>query len=118
MSFLRPRRGGRAAEVFPGSWDVEDRGWHAHVVADGPNFLHVSELDQQQAPNVWLGGALANIANYQPSRVLAECAAKRELIEIHTACDDVSYGDASTCPEIRIIAAVYKDHPDYQDQMM
>jgi hypothetical protein len=51
-----------------------------------------------------------------PSAVLAECAAKRELVEIHTTCDDVSYGDASTCPEIRTLAAVYKDHPDYQQE--
>lgn len=71
----------RAAEVFPGSWDIEDRGHHAHVVCDGPNFHYVSELDQKQAPDVdWLGGALQNIANYQPARVLAECAAKRVIM--------------------------------------
>jgi hypothetical protein len=51
-----------------------------------------------------------------PSAVLAECAAKLTLVEMHTTCDDVSYGDASTCPEIRTLATVYADHPDYRQE--
>jgi hypothetical protein len=49
-------------------------------------------------------------------RFLAECAAKRAIMSRHASCDDVSYGDASTCPEIRTLAAIYSDHPDYQPE--
>jgi hypothetical protein len=38
------------------------------------------------------------------------------MVAMHTTCDDVSYGDASTCPEIRAIASVYAGHPDYQQE--
>jgi hypothetical protein len=69
-----------------------------------------SRLDDLTIPAYMIGGTL------NPASLLAECAAKRELVEIHTTCDDVSYGDASTCPEIRTLAAVYKDHPDYQPE--
>ncbi len=53
---------------------------------------------------------------FNPSRILAECAAKRAISERHASCDDVSYGDASTCPEMRTLAGVYADHPDYQQE--
>lgn len=114
----------RAAEVFPGSWDIEDRGHHAHVVCDGPNFHHVSELDQQQAPNAWLGGALQNVANFQPARVLAECAAKRAIIAEY---DGLTFEQRKTFDAwepyrsvmrnvLAQMAAVYKDHPDYEPE--
>lgn len=45
-----------------------------------------------------------------------ECAAKRAIIDRHATCDDVSYGDAATCPEVSTFAAVYSDHPDYQEE--
>lgn len=47
------------------------------------------------------------------SRVLAECEAKRRIVE------DVTNPHTS-CPELdevaRILAAVYADHPDYRDE--
>lgn len=120
----------RAAEVFPGVWDIEDRGHHAHVVSDGPNFHYVSEIDQRQAPGVWLGGALESIANFNPARVLAECAAKRAIVEEHgnseslihsplcRTCHDYNDHDAVDwpCPTIKALAAVYASHPDYRQE--
>lgn len=70
-------------------------------------------------------------------RVLAECAAKRAIIEAHPITHDVvevstrikwgfacetcfRYGDAvedhGYCDTLRALAAVYKDHPDYQQE--
>lgn len=121
----------RTAEVFPGEWDVEDRGYHAHVVCDGPHFHYVSELDQHQAPDTDLGGALETIARFAPARVLAECAAKRAIMAHHTTH---TYTDEEPgfsmelwdcmcnrqtmkpCPTVAALAAVYKDHPDYQQE--
>ena len=53
---------------------------------------------------------------FDPARVLAECKAIRRIVERHSACDDVSYGDASTCPDMRDLASVYASHPDYRDE--
>ncbi len=72
----------------------------------------------------------AHITRYQPARALAECAAKRRIVELHYqdvvpgkfdlaedhACDrgwgDVAYTE--DCTTLRSLAAVYSDHPDYR----
>ena len=58
----------------------------------------------------------AHIARHHPARVLSECRAKRSLVDSHSGCDDVSYGDASTCPVVRALASVYADHPDFRQE--
>jgi len=63
-----------------------------------------------------LGKAGNHVARWDPARVLAECKAKRAILAMHETCDDVSYGDASTCPETRTLAAVYSTHPDYRQE--
>ena len=70
-------------------------------------------------------------------RVLAECAAKRAIIEAHPITSDVvevstsikwgyacetcfSFGDVvedhGYCDTLRALAAVYKGHPDYRQE--
>lgn len=49
------------------------------------------------------------------ARVLAECEAKRRIIEHHNPCDDWWFGDPSTCPELQALALPYADHPDYDE---
>lgn len=85
------------------------------------------------------GGLVATEAQYferwQPARVLAECEAKRRIVEMHRAdgapvvdllgmeyefcwtCSD-SGPDAQAwpCDTIKALAAVYADHPDYRDE--
>jgi len=50
-----------------------------------------------------------------PARVLAECEAKRRIVERHRSCDDVSFGDQSTCPDLCDLALPYADRPGYQE---
>jgi hypothetical protein len=50
------------------------------------------------------------------ARVLAEVEAKRRMMELHDHCDDWAYGDPSTCPELRLLALPYADHPDYREE--
>lgn len=76
-----------------------------------------------------------NQANWSTPRVLAECAAKRAIIAEHAIdldmrdpyCDtcaewwkcEVGEGPPMVkypCPTIRALTAVYKDHPDYQQE--
>lgn len=53
---------------------------------------------------------------FPDAEVLAECRAKRRIVERHSACDDVSSGDPSTCPDLRDLAAIHADHPDYREE--
>lgn len=73
-----------------------------------------------------------------PARLLAECEAKRRIVEIHdrvesdwidgdgddrsgvfcAVCEgEAGYtgGDTYPCPTLRAVAAVYADHPDYDE---
>lgn len=79
----------------------------------------------------YLGDAPGN-----PARVLAECAAKRQIIELHLAghrpgddrcwyCQSdcrVEHGEAMAtwetwpCPTLRIMASVYADRPGFQPE--
>lgn len=83
----------------------------------------------------WWDGAYVNMddpfaafpVHNNPARVLAECAAKRAIIERAVAaesyrtCDNLE--DAMNDGEVfaldhvrRALAAVYKDHPDYEQE--
>jgi len=58
---------------------------------------------------------------HTPARVLAECAAKRAIVQLHDMsidpCDEFDASFKSVpCETLRILAAVYSDHPDYQEE--
>jgi hypothetical protein len=58
---------------------------------------------------------------YQPrTRVLAECEAKRRLLEWHRQYDTDERGEPhgreDQCPAWRLLASVYADHPDYRKE--
>ncbi|MBM7847444.1 DUF6221 family protein [Arthrobacter roseus] len=58
---------------------------------------------------------------FTPTRALAECAAKREIVELHRIgvdpCDahDLMFNSIE-CETIHTLAAIYADHPDYQQE--
>ena len=59
----------------------------------------------------------AHITLHDPSRVLAECAAKRSIIQLHAAFGRAPEGAAgwgALNEVLKDLAAVYKDHPDYR----
>lgn len=51
----------------------------------------------------------AHLERWDPARVLAECKAKRAIVEQIKQMDFVSPG-----PMLRVLAVVYSDHPDYR----
>jgi hypothetical protein len=58
---------------------------------------------------------------YDPARVLAECEAKRRILDLHRSgevCDPCSgwlgTDPAADCPTLRLLALPYADHPDYR----
>ena len=64
---------------------------------------------------------MAHIARHDPARVLAECAAKRDLVELALGLADLHrMGDPTVPPNVgedilRILATPYADHPDYDE---
>lgn len=80
--------------------------------------------DCEYMRETWMRQA-QHIARWDPERVLAEVAAKRNLIALHTgdghACIKESigytvvgwYADPEPCPTLQLLAAPYADHEDY-----
>lgn len=113
------------AEFYPVPWDVADRGWMAHVMADGPGYREVVRLEQwsgmpdgKGSPD--LGEIIEHIARHDPARVLADVDAKRQIIaeyERYAAERRRAMGGWYTAEASLILAAlasVYADHPDYR----
>ncbi len=70
--------------VYPTPWDLADRGAMAHVVADAPLFLDVVRIEQEQAPHLsYLGDVIRHVCLQAPDAVLADVAAKRQIIDLH-----------------------------------
>ena len=77
-----------------------------------------------------------HILRHAPARVLREVAAKRAILDVHSATYPVTYPQPSgqptcgvchaggwdwdpeqwPCPTVRALAAVYSDHPDYRQE--
>lgn len=89
-------------------------------MAGGPNGSVIAED--------WKGSGFVDvsdhIARYDPARVLADCAAKRAIVELHRPsdernrwCDYCKGTDHAEypCETSRILAAVYADHPAYDE---
>lgn len=60
-------------------------------------------------------------AHLLPSRALAECEAKRHILEIAVptvgVSNDFARGwDVGTSFAVRLLAEVYADHPDYREE--
>jgi hypothetical protein len=68
-----------------------------------------------------------HIARHDPARVLAECAAKRAIVEWHCTSEtdlgpaypdhqpwcEACEGALFPCVTVRHLAAIYREHPDY-----
>jgi hypothetical protein len=78
----------------------DDGGWETEV---GPARMLFSDDEP----------AAEHIARWQPERALREVEAKRRVISDHDRaefCDQAALGQA-----LYVLAAVWSDHPDYQE---
>ena len=54
---------------------------------------------------------------WNPSRIFADCEAKRRVVDLHK---DAGMGDCAyssdPCPTLRALALSYADHPDYLEE--
>ncbi len=109
-----------AMRADSGRWLPEDKGISFEFYGD--------EFPDSEAQARLVADTKANqnhIAQWDPARVLAECAAKRAIIAL---ADDVEYMDGRITSEwggpndgtaddiLKALAAVYKDHPDYRQE--
>jgi Family of unknown function (DUF6221) len=64
----------------------------------------------------WHLYAVEHIARHDPARVLREVEAKRAILDLYEAAaihDDTSLGVATLRTVVKALAAVYRDHPDF-----
>ncbi len=108
----------------------------ARLAADTEGAEKWATLPPGELPNVDAHmGTLPHIARHDPARVLAECEAKRRIVELHDVDCYVGTGPdgddeyfcegcrTSTidpadiqCPTLRALTLSYADHPDYRDE--
>lgn len=123
IAFLRDRLSedeAAATAVF------RDHTWSAYL--EGGTDGWAIEGAHSGKPSCIVGDeAMANhIARHDPARVLADLAAKRQIIAEH--CDDGGKCDVCAdppvyeatwrpfpCKTLRLLALPYADHPDYQE---
>lgn len=117
-----------ARRATPGPWVSESSGPTGPVVMDAESRDardHVA-----RCPHFLAAFDAEHIARHDPARVLADVAAKRAIVERHTPypdagapfayCEDCGCLDCSPvdwpCANLRHLAAVYADHPDYRQR--
>jgi hypothetical protein len=65
----------------------------------------------------YLGGTWGeHFARHDPARVLAECAAKRQMLAKIPRMGDPYDGPGTSIYVLQCLASVYKDHPDYRQE--
>ncbi|WP_147262044.1 DUF6221 family protein [Blastococcus sp. TF02A-26] len=110
----------RGSTRGPWRWFPGRGGLPAFLESTGATATHWVEGQSFEAPTVVLGSSqnsmlrvrgrdAEHIAAWHPTRVIAECRAKRQVVEAVRADDAV--GDVV----LRSLAAVYADHPDYSE---
>ena len=111
----------RGSTPGPWRWFAGRAGLPAFLESTGARATHWVEGQSFEAPTVVLGtnqGSMLrvrgrdaeHIAAWHPTRVLAECRAKRQVVEA------LGPDDAGREVVLRALAAVYADHPEYQEE--
>ena len=105
-----------AREAQPGAWQLV----RGDIVGSSGETIAGGDYHSFTDPDT-----AAHIARHDPARVLAECAAKRDLIRVCTAelsgrdiegaMSDGDDGPWLADHVLHTLASIYADHPDYQE---
>jgi len=113
-----------AQGASPGPWRLNAEGYEVLAVDDVTAAeAHALSGERQQ-------NTAAHIARYDPTRVQAECEAKRRIVQIHTSTsEEVDHGlrsgekywttnsePAVPCSTLMALALPYAEHPDFRDE--
>lgn len=111
----------RGSTAGPWRWFPGRAGLPAFLESTGAKAKHWVEGQSFEAPTVVLGSNqnsmlrvrgrdAEHIAAWHPTRVLAECRAKRQVL------DAVAADGATRELVLRSLALPYADHPDYREE--
>lgn len=132
VEFLRAREDEREQLARDASGPARSDRWWAEPWFDGTASR--SDLWARVGGQLTGRGALENahaehIARHDPARVLADVAAKRRIIELHTGgheCSTYDHNgeidnctwciDSWDCSTLRLLALPHADHPDYRSE--
>lgn len=98
-----------------GQLDDPDRCQH-HDNKGQPNPCDdtlVASADDLWDARVVLLARATHIARHDPARILAECAAKRQIVEY---CSDQLGDEYERIPVLELLAQPYADHPEYRPE--
>lgn len=98
-----------ARAATPSPWVPDSQGWKDSdddwIIVAPYHDLDVSDEDAK------------HVTRWHPARVLAECEAKRRIVEQYV--DAVNRGKWATCSALEkvlpVLALPYADHPDYDE---
>lgn len=113
------------SEPWRGEWEIKNGTLYTHNGWCLAVLMRTEALSGQ-----WRPGVLEHIVRYDPSRVLADIAAKRRILERHSSYDfpadeDDGPGDYAwtpscdhcfkpwPCPDLLDLAAQYADRPGF-----
>jgi len=109
----------RVAEDEEFAWEAVQRPWFAEDnFVDGVSGGSIARFE--------IKADARHVARWDPARVLAECAAKRAIVEMHVRgiretvdpglvpdLDCAECDQPFPCPTLRLLAQPYADHPDF-----
>ncbi|MFE9382410.1 DUF6221 family protein [Streptomyces sp. NPDC007025] len=93
------------------------------AATDAPTYAREHWMPLVTEASSYIGDTIDNeigrfIARHDPTRVLAEVAAKRRILRWHLdeECCSVCLDDVEGCPLFRALALPYAGHPDYREE--
>ncbi len=100
---------------------------HARAAIEGPWWNHYGDVhtlapvpDEVRSVAGWTQGNGPHIARWDPTRVLAECETKRQIVEDAVTYDPqphVVWRGGGIAPSVlALLALPYADHPDYHEE--
>jgi hypothetical protein len=101
-----------------GAWTLYDEHWNIASLSIYPRdeYDYAARMPAFRPP-YYVGPAVngAHIARHDPARVLAECDAKREVVNFYRAVPEGMQQPyrAGLARALRCLALPYADHPDY-----
>jgi hypothetical protein len=115
-----------ARAALPGPWEWERptgkwNGPEGYIRSKPDGFLVVSNIGAEYNHQLDIDATEAeHIVRWDPARVLAECEAKRRIVEgfayvTHYESDDDS-AVLNAAHYLRLLALPYADHPDYREE--
>ncbi len=109
----------QAEQATPGPWqsvqtDDTTHGWNVEARGRGGIRYDVAVDHARPGQGACRGADAAHIVRWDPARVLAECDAKRRVIELQRSDlrDDPQDWEADEV--LRLLALPYAGHPDYR----